>query len=186
MFYIIHVIHSITQLSSKAIPEGLAFEFPVHKRILYVLILLTTACVQTDNAVQVGLQTRLNTKPANVVAFTDVQLQFYEDVLLMKERSHFPGKICADFDTVYTSSVRAEPPISIGQLLPENANLLSQRENPENFDVIFFESNGYFVYRTLVPEKKFKQFIVLDVAKKDSILVRHYFNKEMMNDLIIP
>jgi hypothetical protein len=54
----------------------------------------------------------------------------------------------------------------------------------QKFTTVFYAKNGWFIYRTFIPETAHKQTIIVDVAGVDSAKIADYFYSSKINSII--
>jgi len=153
--------------------------------LLFIFILLFSYCSRNPEAINIGMVTKLKTTPEHILNIGPESHSFFENNLQLKNHQHFPGKIFLLFDTVYTSVVDHPPRNRYDDFMVKNALFLNERVSDKNLTSLFFLANDMYIYRTIIPEDKFDQAILVDIASRDSLKISEYFNQQRMKDLII-
>jgi hypothetical protein len=148
-------------------------------------MMLLTYCKNDPEGTQIGMVTRLNTTPEKVLNIGPESHAFFENSLQLKHYQHYPGKTFLLFDTVYTSVVNHPPRNRYDEFISKNATFINEKVSDKNLTSLLFLSNGIYIYRTIIPEDKFDQAILIDIAGEDSLKIATYFDQQRMKDYII-
>jgi hypothetical protein len=152
--------------------------------LLGLTAMLLINCSSEPSGIPIGFSTELRLKKEDRLFMTERNYKFFTDILQTDSKSHFSGKMYLAFDTIYTSTLQR----SIGtnpmvMYTDYEADLIHDTINQGLRSMLFFR-NGWFVYRTFVPEPAHKQTVVIDVAGTDSTKIAGYFYSATTNGII--
>jgi hypothetical protein len=150
-----------------------------------LLILIVSGCVQEPPGIPAGFSTSLDVGKDGRLYMTERQYAFFNNTLQGDPDFHFSGKLFLAFDTIYSSTLQRSIGNDPAAMLADDKSSVILAENETGYPSLFFQRNGWFIYRTFVPEPAHRQTVILDVAGKDSAKIASYFHSNKMNQIII-
>jgi hypothetical protein len=151
----------------------------------FFAVVLIYGCVQEPPGIPAGFSTSLDVGKDGRLYMTERQFAFFKTTLQGDPEVHFSGKLFLAFDTIYSSTLLRSIGSDPGAMLAEDKSSVILAENRAEYPSVFYTRNGWFIYRTFVPESAHRQTVILDVAGKDSAKIAAYFQSAKMNEIII-
>jgi hypothetical protein len=155
------------------------------KLMLLLFIFSVMGCVQEPPGIPAGFSTNLDIGKDGRLYMTERQYAFFNNTLQGDPDVHFSGKLFRAFDTIYSSTLQRSIGNDPAAMLADDKSSVILAENETGYPSLFFQRNGWFIYRTFVPEPAHRQTVILDVAGKDSATIASYFHSNKMNQIII-
>ena len=116
----------------------------------------------------------------------DPENSLFNEFLRLEGYPHYPGKIIVSEDTIFTSTFGRYPVKARAVFLPKQAQLLEERIPDDGHESIFYKTGNKFVYRTIVPEEDFEQYILVDRLSADSAKIVNSFSQNETSNIILP
>lgn len=151
---------------------------------VFIVMIFFFSCAPKPETVNIGLRTKLLTSDNTVLPPQEALSEFFINHLKLADHSHYPGKFFLLFDTVYSSAISVSQKRKDDILIPEKANVIGKKRNDNDQESFFYRNGKFFIYRTMIPEKDFRQIILVDIASKDSTKISGYFADQKMNTII--
>lgn len=148
---------------------------------ILVLIILIISCKQSEQYVQIGLKTKLVAGEESILPLSDNMKIMFEQYLKIDDLPHYPGKILMLFDTIYTSTLSTDQVPEKIFFLPDSATLFNDTHFDNDRLSLLIRANNAWIYRTIVPEKEFKQIIMVDLISHDSAKISRYYTEQLVN-----
>jgi len=150
---------------------------------IFCIVFGLVACSGEPHGILIGFSTELRLRHDNRIEMTQKDYKLFTGVLQSDSKNHFSGKKYLAFDTIYTSTQRKlnSDPISA---LYNNDEVMVIEVRQQKFTSVFYAKNGWFIYRTFIPETAHKQTIIVDVASVDSAKIADYFYSSKIETII--
>jgi hypothetical protein len=156
------------------------------KNIHIILILVViSSCTRKVETVNIGFRTKIVASKSNVIPFRSETDSIFATCLKSKAFPQYLGKIFMLFDTVFTSTITYDFSGDYSNLLDMDKILINENENNLDFKSLLYRTDGYYVYRTLIPEKDQKQLIIADITSRDSVKIKGYFTSQKLKGSIV-
>lgn len=146
-------------------------------------MLLLSFCNRNSDTVTIGMGAQLLVSPDSIIPQQVTIVNFFEQYLKIAKYEHYSGKTVKLFDTVYTSVINHSPISKYDEFLTKGAIFLKE-QSEDNLTSLLFRSGDVFIYRTIVPEEKFHQVILVDIAGRDKAKIAGYFEAQKIKSFL--
>jgi hypothetical protein len=153
--------------------------------LLVFSVLLFIACTKPDG-IPVGFSTTVQARPEQVLAPDEFPKDFFFAMLCIDSTIHFPGKGMILFDTIFSSTLKPKAYQYSNNFLSDSLNgpyLATKTTKNKQFHVL--KEAHYYIYRGIIHEPQFMQYVVLDIAKRDSVQIMNYFSAGTLEKIIV-